>query len=200
MDLPDRRTQRLRTQDYGRGGAYFVTIDLQDRQELLAVAERDRIALNEAGRAVERTWGLLPERFTAVTVDAFVVMPDHVHGILLLSGAQHTQLGQVIGAFKSLTTVEYIRLVRAGTCPRFAGKFWQRNFFDRILRDGESLEKARAYIASNPVNWIKAHTLRPLFAAEHSRGAPRGRPLPRNQPPNPVPGTEPASRIHPNRR
>jgi hypothetical protein len=75
-----------------------------------------------------------------------------------LSGKRGTRLSEVVGAFKSLSTVEYIRLVREGRSERFAGKLWHRNYYDRIIRDAIALAKVRAYIARNPEVWLKDHS------------------------------------------
>jgi putative transposase len=108
--------------------------------------------LNDAGRAVQSAWEDLPKRFSTVELDAFVVMPNHVHGILIIvandvapitvgAGLVPAQgattrvaptVSEIVGAFKSLTTVNYIRGVRDQGWPAFRGRLWQRSFHDHI--------------------------------------------------------------------
>ena len=131
--------------------------------------------LNGAGQMAESVWAALPERFPAVRLDAFVVMPNHVHGIIVIdhsatvntterattrvapTGApdagRRIALGDVVGAYKSVTTVEYTRGVAAHGWPRFRGRLWQRNYYEHIIRDDRSLERIRAYILDNPARW-----------------------------------------------
>jgi putative transposase len=83
-DRHHRRSIRLRGVDYRHAGAYFVTICVQDRRILFGEIVADEMRLNDAGRMVERWWGELARKFPGVRTDAFVVMPDHVHGIIMI--------------------------------------------------------------------------------------------------------------------
>jgi REP element-mobilizing transposase RayT len=124
--------------------------------------------LNPAGEMVRATWLELPHRFRHVRLDAFIVMPDHFHGLILLdsgdaalgplrkaspAGPPSGSLGQIIQAFKSETTHRYVLGVRHAGWPEFRGRLWQRNFHDQILRRPEHLEAARRYIDLNPTRW-----------------------------------------------
>jgi putative transposase len=148
-----RRSIRLRGYDYSQPGAYFVTLNIQDRLPLLGSIHMGAIQLSPAGIMVEEQWQALTERFAHVALDTWVIMPDHMHGIILLV-ANATQprpaLGSVIGAFKSLTTHAYIQGVEAQGWPAFPGRLWQRNYYERIIRDEEALQAIRAYIEQNP--------------------------------------------------
>ena len=109
--------------------------------------------LSAAGRMVEGAWRELPQRFPFVRLDAFVVMPDHFHGIVWLVTLLESlprPLGQVIGAFKSLTTVSYIRAVEEAGWPRFDGQLWQRGYWERVIRRKRDLAGLRRYIEENP--------------------------------------------------
>ena len=103
------------------------------------------------------TWQDLPNRFPGLTLDEFVVMPDHVHFIIHLEGNvdKPATLGQVIGAYKSITTVAWLRHIEA-TGMNCTGRFWQANYFERILRDIDELEEKREYIRNNPLKLKKA--------------------------------------------
>src|SRR6185312_7959509 len=81
-----RKSIRLRGYDYASPGAYFVTIVTQDRACLFGEISRGRMHLNAAGMAAQTVWAAIPVHFPRVRLDAFVVMPNHVHGIILIAG------------------------------------------------------------------------------------------------------------------
>jgi REP element-mobilizing transposase RayT len=178
-DIHHRHSSRLRDYDYSAAGAYFVTICTQGRECLFGEVIDGAMVLNDAGRMVLGMWRALPERFPNVATDEFVVMPNHVHGIILLNdrrgeprvrpisgfgmkqgdhkdrpyGTGDFSLGRVCQAFKSLTTVEYVRGVKDYQWPSFPGRLWQRNYFERVIRDEGELGAIREYIRNNPLKW-----------------------------------------------
>jgi len=151
----DRRSLRLRGYDYAKGGAYFVTICTQDRACIFGEAKAGSMRLNQSGQQIAMIWESLAERFSGVEIDLFVVMPNHLHGIVILTegGATGTGLSEVVGAFKSMTTVEYIRGVEAKGWPKFRGRLWQRNYYEHVVRDEIELNRLRQYIDDNPAQW-----------------------------------------------
>ena len=158
-DAPDRRGRsslRLEGYDYGAWGPYSVSIVVDRRLRLFGDVVDEEMRLNAAGEMAESVWAALPRRFPAVRVDAFVVMPNHIHGIITIDQSdadKRVTLGDVISAYKSVTTVEYTRGVAAHGWPRFQGRLWQRNYYEHIIRDDRSLERIRAYILDNPARW-----------------------------------------------
>jgi len=167
-----RRSIRLKGYDYSQAGAYFITLCTQDRACLFGKVVNGEMRLNDAGRMVLAEWNRLPERFPQVVLDAFVVMPNHVHGILVITdpaptvgatvGATPTvgattrvapTVGNIIGAFKSRVTVEYIRGVKTSGWPPFRGRLWQRNYYEHIIRNERALNAIRRYILENPLRW-----------------------------------------------
>ena len=131
-----RRSIRLRGYDYARAGAYFVTIVMQGRECLLGNVAEGEMALNDAGRMIEKWWGEHLDR------------GEH-------AGGEHagSPLPTIIQWFKTMTTNEYIRGVKQLGWPPFPGKLWQRNYYEHIIRDERDLERIRAYIANNPHQW-----------------------------------------------
>ena len=126
------------------------------------VAHKDRPNRTTRGRWSARVWDGMPDRFPFIEMDEFVVMPNHVHGVIIIRQPSTTTgattrvaptLGGVVGAFKSLTTVEYGRGVGETDWPRFDKHLWQRNFYERIIRNESELGRVREYIANNPMNW-----------------------------------------------
>ncbi len=138
-----RRSIRLSTHDYSWTRAYFVTIRVKTHDPLFEIPQLRQILLE--------TWEGLPQRFPGVTLDEFVIMPDHMHFILWLDGLAKPAptLSEVVGAYKSITTVAWIRYSKAARMDSI-GPFWLRNYYDRIIRNSVELEKARLYIRNNP--------------------------------------------------
>lgn len=142
--------------DYGQSGAYFVTICVQGRQRLLASVEGEEVLLNGAGQMVLETWDDLT-RHAPWHVDTVVIMPDHMHGIVMLTGATQLRvtLSDVVRRFKSTTTVAYCRGVARNGWPPFSGHLWQRNYYERIIRNEKELMSVREYILNNPTRYAQ---------------------------------------------
>jgi putative transposase len=136
---------RLAGFDYSSAGAYFVTVCTRNRQCLFGEIVEGQIRCNQTGELVAWCWGEIPHHFPHVILDAFVVMPNHVHGVLLLTdavGAGHAQpLPTIVGSFKSAASA------RVGT------SIWQRNYWEHIVRSERALNRIRRYIAENPSQW-----------------------------------------------
>ena len=137
-----RRSIRLPGYDYTTAGYYFVTICTSHREVIL-----DRPAIRAA---IEAAWHSLAERFPGTILDEFIVMPNHVHGVLALPphDDRRVGLGNVIRAFKSISAIAANRLLGRSRRP-----FWQRNYFERIIRSDRELLATREYIRNNPLNW-----------------------------------------------
>ena len=155
---PQRRSIRLPNYDYSSAGAYFITICTQDRRCLLGNVSQGEMIASAAGAVVERSWQELPSRFTGIELDWFQIMPNHVHGIVMLrpqdnDSAETPTLGDVIRVFKSVTTTEYSRGVREHGWPRFRTRFWHWNYYEHIIRNERELAEVRRYIEQNPLQW-----------------------------------------------
>jgi putative transposase len=138
---------RLPGWDYASPGMYFVTLCTQWRDTCLGKISEGKVELSSQGLLVVREWQDIPEWCPRATLDAWIVMPDHLHGIVILGpeDRERTSLSTIIGQFKSRATKAIRRIYRAFD--------WQERFDDRILRDIQSLERARAYIQQNPQRW-----------------------------------------------
>lgn len=153
-----RRKLRLPTHDYSSAGAYFVTIQAQGCAEPFGEVVNDAIRLSPIGQIVVKTWRWLSVQYSDVELDEFCLMPDHLHGIVVIlddgtttevapratPGARKS-LGSLIGAFKTVSTKEANRI--SGT-PR--QRMWQRGFHDHIIGDHHDLDRIRRYIRANP--------------------------------------------------
>lgn len=181
-DIHQRRSIRLREFDYSSIGGYFVTTCVQNRECLFGNIMEGVMVLNDAGRVVESAWKSLSERFPSIELDAFVVMPNHVHFIVTIvvpgededDGAAQTAratqgcaptfnlhtmenragqgcaptLDRIVGAFKSISAAQVNRLL-----SRTGQPLWQRNYYERVVRNETELNGFRDYIIHNPLKW-----------------------------------------------
>ena len=174
-----RRSIRVKGYDYGQPGLYFITICTQGRVCLLGQIRNGQVLLNEDGEMVQKTWLELRTHLASIETDEMVVMPNHLHGIIVLlrpiagdrralelgppqtigkegraqRPAPTISLGDVVHRFKSLTTARYRNGVVPRQWPAFPGRLWQRNYYEHIIRDGHELDSVRRYIHDNPVRW-----------------------------------------------
>ena len=111
--------------------------------------------LNNAGNIVTQQWLWLSKQYSYVTLDEFVIMPNHLHGILIIDNSIRTghdlslrvkSLSSLIGAFKTTSS----KLIRKNEIENFA---WQRSFYDHVIRTDTSLQNIRDYITNNPTIW-----------------------------------------------
>ena len=158
-----RRSIRLPGYDYSQECVIFVTACTYQRENLFGEVVAGQMVMNDIGRTVLAAWQGLPLRFPSLTLDEFVVMPNHIHGILIFEDGQDTEegadpkegaasgaptLAQVMRVFKSLAAVSGNRLLGRTEWP-----LWQRNFYEHIIRTEQVLEKARWYTSENPKRW-----------------------------------------------
>ena len=169
----NRRSIRLKDHDYSQAGAYYITVCTQERECLFGQVVDGQMQLNEAGRIVQAVWDGLSQFHDGIELDAFVVMPNHVHGIIVIRasvGAIHELpvqaihespatpariadrrrmlLSKIVGRFKMVSGKEINFLRQTMGQP-----VWQRNYYEHIIRDEESLRRIRRYIADNPAQW-----------------------------------------------
>ncbi len=145
--------------DYSSRGAYFLTTNVKHRAEWFGRLRDGRMVLNADGLIAHRCWMEIPEHFPGVRVDAFVVMPDHVHGIIVIDDApfvgarhawplqkapNHAIIPVVVGSYKSAVS----KLIHRFGSPSFQ---WQRSYHDTVIRDHHALHWIRRYIGENPV-------------------------------------------------
>lgn len=161
-DLPKRKTsKRLPGYDYCQEGAYFITICTHKMSNHFGAIDNHKMILNSFGKIVETEWYRTTELRVNVEIyaDEFIIMPNHFHGIIWIHdvgatgsvarvnsiGIQPNSLGSIIGQFKSQVTrrINHIR----GTPGKLV---WQRNYYDRIIRNMKELNCIRSYIENNP--------------------------------------------------
>ena len=174
-----RRSIRLKGHDYTQAGAYFVAACTWERECVFGAIAEGEMTLNEAGQMIEAEWDQSPERSPMIELDARIVMPNHFHGIIVIVGAGLVPaldgaapaldreapaldgattrvaptVGDIVGGFKSLTTNGYIRGVRELGWPPFDKWLWQRNYYERVIRNERELNAVRQHIHNNPARW-----------------------------------------------
>jgi REP element-mobilizing transposase RayT len=155
IDLPQRQSHRLVNFDYSSNNLYFITICVQDRKLILSKVVGDRSFLSPYGRIADTEWLKLSVKFSMVELDEYIIMPNHLHGIIGIRATVKVAptLGQIVGAYKSRVIHECLELAKIK--DKFLGKLWQRNYYEHIIRDAEDLQRIREYIHNNPSNWTK---------------------------------------------
>ncbi|HNV57101.1 MAG: hypothetical protein GYA67_05740 [Smithella sp.] len=168
--MKDRKKQRLPGFNYSTDGAYFVTICVQNMQYCFGNVENETMALNQTGKIVDHQWNWIFEQYAYVHRDEFVVMPNHVHGILHIAenglatrtGGRNLDVGngrdrslqaqkiktisELIGAFKTTSS----KMIHLAGQTDFK---WQKSYYDRVLRNERELHLTREYIVNNPKAW-----------------------------------------------
>ncbi len=175
----DRKLPRLKDFDYANDGAYFITICTANRENIFGEIQNNKMVLNESGRVAEKCWREIPDHFPNAKLDEFVVMPNHVHGLIWIENSNkiikrvgnadlrslqipcspQTQsqkidrtkmaIPKIIHGFKSSVT----RIIRQQNSATHS--VWQKSFHDHVIRDDDELNRIRDYIWQNPKNWEK---------------------------------------------
>ena len=172
-----RRSIRLRGYDYASDGAYFVTLSSFGNQCIFGVIVDGVMRLNDWGRIVEEEWQQSAIIRQEITLDEFIVMPNHLHGIVCITnnvvgahgmrplppcggettagrrppGRQGKTVGAFVAGYKAAVTKRINRL-RTESAP-----LWMRNYYERIIRNDQELDAIRQYIANNPLQWHIDH-------------------------------------------
>lgn len=157
---------RLKNFDYSQPGAYFITIVTHHRQCLFGTIANGTMQLNESGKIAHQCWMEIPKHFPHTTLDEYIVMPNHIHGIIVLNDIadekfdnmdkivpqnsfQHIiphSIGSIIRGFKIGVTKWFRQYTDIYTV-------WQRNYYEHIIRNDDELRRIRHYIVNNPLHW-----------------------------------------------
>ena len=165
-DKYHRKSIRLKGYDYSQSGTYFITICVKDRACLLGDIINCEIKLNEYGKMVEYTWNDLTNHNHHIQLDKFIIMPNHVHGIIIINhdgantvGAgsepaptktklKHHGLPEIVRQFKTFSA-RRINKIRQSPGVHI----WQRNYYEHIVHDENDFNRIRKYIIENPSRW-----------------------------------------------
>ena len=169
--IKNRQSIRLSNYDYSKPGYYFVTIGTKNKENYFGEVSDKGVILSDTGEIAEKYWQEIPNHFSNIRLDRYIIMPNHVHGIIVITGEddsvgvqnfeplqkavlqkknrfQHIipkSLGSIIRGFKFGVT--------RWCCENNKQFCWQRNFYDHIIRDEESLFNIRSYIVNNHLKW-----------------------------------------------
>jgi putative transposase len=165
-----RRSLRVPGYDYSQPGAYFVTVCTNQHQCLFGTIVKGKMQLNTFGNIANTTWIGISDHTACVELGEFCVMPNHIHGIIILVDSrgkaclaptggvnlddnryqrpQPGSLGVIVGSYKS-TVTRRINILRDTT----GISIWQRNYYEHIIRNDDDLRTISEYIATNPLNW-----------------------------------------------
>jgi putative transposase len=153
----NRQPTRLKDYDYSQNGYYYVTICTDDRKDWFGRVEKDKMVFNEYGVIAKRLWDEIPAHFEYARLDEYAVMPDHIHGIIIIDtdvGGRHAcplqkrhcqLLPVIIGGYKS-AVARRLRMIGGIDFQ------WQRSFYDHVIRSEATLQQAREYINNNPLS------------------------------------------------
>jgi putative transposase len=171
----DRKSIRLPDYDYSQNGAYFVTICSYQRNHVFGEINDGQLFYNEIGTIVKQCWNEIPDHFSDVILLDSIIMPNHIHGIIVIQndddlnrnrpieGAtccaptkdpnnkiSEGSLGAIIRSFKGAVT----KIVNSKSLS-IQTPLWQRGYYEHIIRNERELQKISDYIALNPLNWAK---------------------------------------------
>jgi REP element-mobilizing transposase RayT len=166
---------RLREYDYSQPGGYFVTLCTHRRECILGDIAGGNVQLNQFGEIVKEEWLRTEQIRPEITMDEFMVMPNHMHGIIMINPVGATRrvaqkyrathrvartgtgrpcgpvagsIGAIMGQFKSIVTKRINSLGKTPLTP-----IWQRNYYEHVIRDEDDLNRIRQYIIDNPSKW-----------------------------------------------
>lgn len=176
--LPNRKLNRLSSYDYSQPGAYFITICVKNRERVFGEIKNGKMILNEMGEITKKCWMEIPLHFPHILLDEYIIMPDHIHGILMINDefnikndinnnpnhdADSNDIPWQSKFSRSISSA--IRGFKIGAIVRnknfcsvhengFANFQWHKSFYDRIIRNEDELNRIRQYIQNNPIKWI----------------------------------------------
>lgn len=149
MDLPQRKQNRLENYDYSQNGAYFITICTKERKKILCEivgANIVRPKLTRYGKIVDDAINLITNHYQTVTIDKYVIMPDHIHLLLQIHSDGRTMFAP---------TIERIVKQTKGYITKQIGfSIFQRSYYDHVIRNQEDYNEIWEYIDNNPKKWL----------------------------------------------
>ncbi|MDP2721575.1 MAG: hypothetical protein Q8O72_02355 [Bacteroidales bacterium] len=168
-------SNRMQFWDYSSPGSYFITVNTQDRLQILGKIENARMILSDAGKIVSEFIKEIPTYHTRVILDEWIVMPDHFHCIITLGAydfdnvhtihelyvlSQKTDLQEYIKLRRKMLLFKVIGKLKMQTSKHInilfntpGTKTWQRDYYDHVIRDDGEFQRIKRYIQDNPRNW-----------------------------------------------
>jgi REP element-mobilizing transposase RayT len=159
-----RRSIRLKEYDYTQPGGYFITIVTYQRGLLFGEIVNEEMRLNDYGKTADECWCAIPEHFQNVEVGAYVVMPNHVHGILVINDDRRGTIYRapteqfqkpVRGSIPTIVRTYKAAVTRRIGREQNATGMWQRNYYEHVIRNHEDWDRIHRYIETNPSMWAE---------------------------------------------
>jgi putative transposase len=149
-DYHHRQSIRLNGYDYSTSGAYFITICTHDREHLFGDIVNEIMELNTFGDLARSHLHQLSQHHSNIIMDESIVMPNHLHGIIILESSMDStkSIPEIIRGFKTFSAKQINKIRDLRGVP-----VWQKNYYDRIIRNELELDFVRQYIINNPQNW-----------------------------------------------
>ena len=166
--LPRRRSIRLQSFDYSHPGSYFVTILTHDARHIFGELILGQMKLSGIGNIVSDCWRDVPNHFPGIELSEFIVMPNHIHGIIRIPARarhavplpRHAERVEAFGSPRAVSVPTIVRSFKSAVSQRArkllgqaSARIWQRNYFERVIRNEREFHKVRHYIAQNPACW-----------------------------------------------
>jgi REP element-mobilizing transposase RayT len=158
--MRERKRIRLKRYDYSQDGYYFVTICAENREEWFGKVEKGEMILNQYGKIANQCWDDLPNHYLNCSLDSFVVMMNHIHGIIVILNKDVTIVGNGLKPFPTHGLSEMIPGFKTFSSRKINeeikndNKFqWQKSFYDHVIRNETELYRIRDYIKNNPLKW-----------------------------------------------
>ena len=142
-NLPVRKRIRLQDYDYSEENMYFITICVKDRLEILGKIIEDNIKLTKEGKIVKQNITKIEKIYKNVIIDEYVIMPNHIHILLLINYKSSSTISKIIKHFKTNISRE------------IQYSIWQKSFYEHIIRNEKEYLKIKEYIKNNIINWRK---------------------------------------------
>jgi len=163
-DIHKRRSIRLHDYDYSQAGMYFITICTHERISMFGKITDGEMRLNDSGQIAQNCWVEIPSHFPNVVLHEYIVMPNHIHGIIEIASTNNAPVG--VENFQPLQRNEYqhiiprsigsiIRGFKTGTTKQIGYSIWQRNYYEHIIRNNKDYIRIAEYIINNPIRWRK---------------------------------------------
>jgi putative transposase len=153
-NIHHRRSIRLQGFDYSSEGMYFITIGTHKMNHIFGTIQNEEMVLSEFGMIADEEWISLNNLFSNIELDVCQVMPNHIHGIVVIlnkTDNDNKTVGDIIGAYKSLVSNKCLEIFKGRN--EVMGKLWHRNFYEHIIRDKDAYHAISEYIINNPANW-----------------------------------------------
>ena len=158
--MRERKRIWLKSYDYSQDGYYFVTICAENREEWFGKVEKGEMILNQYGKIANQCWDDLPNHYLNCSLDSFVVMMNHIHGIIVILNKDVTIVGNGLKPFPTHGLSEMIPGFKIFSSRKINeeikndNKFqWQKSFYDHVIRNETELYRIRDYIKNNPLKW-----------------------------------------------